>query len=307
MVRSIESIDRTSLYRGDDEPRYSHSREMLLLDIHLLRSAAFTAARLVGPPRVELCCPQHPAKRRTLAFDGPSGLLCVRDALLLGHLVRRCWDDGCAVEPTLSLSLNETAAAMGYTTLGGIQRRLAAAALQRLADTTFAWREVVEDEVVELRWRILESLLIDPDGGSSGAVAARFSPLMVQLIAEGYLQALHRQICQALVTADQVAARLWMALEAERLGEDRFYYQLFRSPPEAERRRSDGLFLAEVLGLDGWASRRSAAARIEKALQVITSIDRGRYRFGLEHGRDVGMYTLTVQRFSRQLAEVRCG
>jgi len=305
-IQSIDGICQSSLYRGDEEQRFSFARDALLLDLHLLRSGAFVPARCQDETRLELGCPQSPPGRTKLSFDAPQGLLRVRDAVLLGAIQRRCWGEGLGVDPVFGLSLNEAAAMMGLAGRGGAQRQLASDALRRLWATTFAWQEAFDEEIVELHWRWIEALHIEPALDGPDTVWLRLSNVAVELLEEGYLHSLNRRICLALTGADQVAARLWMVLEAERFGEKPFYYSLFRCPQGAERERSNALFVAEIVGLDQRADRPAAARRLGKACQTIGELDPGRYHLELAHGKGTGMYTLAVRRFRRASTEARC-
>jgi hypothetical protein len=229
----------------------------------------------------------------------------VRDLVLMGELLRRHNEGISACDGRVFISLGQAALAMGYRgPVGGEQRRLARASLNRLVDSTLVWRELGRDDVIrELRWHLLEAMTTDY-GASDGAGSARvaLSRVTQELVEDGYLHYLKADVCRRLVQVDEVAARLWMMLECERLRRP-FHYYVFRAPIGATPTPSRALFISEVTGLDAWQNRRSVARRLREAMRVIAEVDPRRYEMSLRRGREVGMYVLDVQSFHRPRPE----
>ncbi len=235
----------------------------------------------------------------------PSGRLQVRDLVLLGEILRRHNEGISAYDGRVFISLSQAALAMGYRgPVGGEQRRLARASLKRLVDSTLVWRELGKDEVIrELRWHLLDAMSTyysASDG--SGSARVSLSRVTQELVEDGYLHYLKADVCRRLVQIDEVAARLWMMLECERLRRP-FHYQVFRAPVGGTPTPSKALFISEVTGLDAWRSRRSVARRLREAVRVIAEVDPRRYEMSLRRGREVGMYVLDVQSFHRPWPE----
>lgn len=302
----VHSIEDTQLCRHRELEEHDSSITYpwndVLLNIHLLRSAAFVPSRFRAGPADQFVCPQLPASRG-LYVRQPQGPLQVRDALLLGELLRRYSHGIGTRDRRVFLSLSEAALAMGYARpLGGEQRRRAHRSLQRLAASTFCWKEADTDDTVRvLDWHPLEEVWIDEsrESGCAGTHVT-ISPVTAELVEDGYLHYLKADVCRRLVAHDELAARLWMALESERMSEKPFHYHVFRSPTGCEPQHSDQLFIAEVIGLYRWENRRRAVDRLRHAIEAIMAIDVSRYALCLTHGRDPGMYVLAVSRRARE-------
>lgn len=301
-VVEAPNISATMLCRHRDSEEYdtqiSYPRSALLVCVQVMRSAAFVASRAASRgPSDGLDCGQLPASR-CLSLVQPAGPLVVRDAMLCGEIQGRFNDADQPEDRWVRLSLNAAAQAMGYRGSGGNQRRSARQALERLAATTLHWREAHEDSILSLTWRPLEAVHMSGDGLDEGYV--RLSQTSADLVSDGYLHYLNPGLCRALVAADEIAARLWMMLECERLAEKPHFYSVFRSPAGEARKHSDAIFISEVTGLDRRANRRDVAHRLGEALVVIERLDAGRYELSLRHGAAAGMYTLQVRRHRRE-------
>ena len=302
MVRE-DSIVETMLFRDRDDGspadgRISYPQSALLVDCHLMRSTAFAPSRQKVSALDEFVCRQVPASRG-LCLLQPNGPLTVRDALLYGEITR-LYRHSCEREDRIvSMSLAKAAVAMGYCSRGGQQRRLARQSLERLTATTLCWKEAREDHTVhELYWHLLDSVSMCRDRDDRGGTFLELSRISAELVDSGYLHYLNSDLCRRLVVADEIAARLWMALECERLRQP-FHYRVFRTPLGAEPQPSDAMIISELIGLDCWRNRRVAVHRLRGALKVIASIDTGRYEFELYLSKAAGMYTLRVRRHQR--------
>lgn len=301
----LSSIEGTKLCRHredeDDAEPIRMPQRALLTDVHLMRSSAFAPSRLAVEYPDEFVCPQMPAPRG-LFLQQPAGPLRVRDAMLFGEILRRFYWDG-SEDRSICLSLSQAAVAMGYAgRIGGQQRRLARESLRRLVQTTLKWAEIAADGVVrELFWHLFDQVLIHYEPESSvGSAGVLLSRITVELVENGYLHYLNSDVCRRLVAKDEVAARLWMMLECERLGEWPFHYHVFRAPLGCSSQPKGALFIAEVTGLHLWQNRRRVAQRLKQAIEAIMAIDEGRYQMTLKHGRERGMYVLEVRRHARQ-------
>jgi hypothetical protein len=221
--------------------------------------------------------------------------------MLLGDILRRFYWAG-SEDRFVCLSLSQAAEAMGYIgRIGGQQRRLARESLGRLVGSTLKWEEIGADGVQrQLLWHLFDEVLINHEPQSSvGSAGVLLSQVTAELVVDGYLQYLNADACRRLVAADELAVRLWMMLECERLREKSFYYQVFRSPLGSEPKWSKELFISEVTGLHLWQNRRRVAQRLSRAIEAIMAVDQGRYQMSLIHGREPGMYVLEVRRHQR--------
>lgn len=297
----LDSIAGTALHRDRALERgrweMSIARCSLLANVHLLRAPLFV------PPRVASAC-EHRAATVHLEGLQPVGggeAPTVRDALLLGEIAKRYHGLGCPQERTVYLTGGQTARAMGYRSAGGRQRRQARRGLERLLASRLLWRSRCGDELCELSFALLDSVSgpAEPAGGS-GLSAVRLSAIGAELFGIGYVHYINREIAQRLIAADQRATRLWLALECERFRPcQAFHYRIFRTPRPAGPQRSGEIFIAELLGLDGWANRREVAARLKRAIATIMELDPGRYRLAVRHGKLPATYNLVVERFAR--------
>ena len=97
-IVTVDSIEDTQLCRQreleDYDKAITYPRNDLLLDIHLLRSAAFVPSRSLAGSTDRFVCPQMPASRG-LFVRQPHGPLQVRDALA-------SWCRSCAATATTS-------------------------------------------------------------------------------------------------------------------------------------------------------------------------------------------------------------
>ena len=301
----LESIEDTKLCRHredeDDAERIRMPQRALLTDAHLLRSSAFAPSRLSIECPDEFVCPQLPAPQGLFLYQ-PAGALRVRDAMLFGEILRRFYSDG-SEDRFTCLSLSQAAVAMGYAgRIGGQQRRLVRESLSRLVESTLKWAEIDADGVVrELYWHLVDQVLIhyEPER-SVGSAGVLLSQITAELVEKGYLQYLNADACRRLVARDDLAARLWMMLECERLGDVPFHYHVFRAPLGGAAESSNALFIAEVTGLHLWCNRRRVAQRLKLAIKTIMAIDEGRYQMTLSHGRQPGMYVMAVRRHPRR-------
>jgi hypothetical protein len=243
-----------------------------------------------------------------LLLTPAGGYLTPRDALMLGFLGQRYLhqtdierDYQEKARPDLGsrvvrFSLNEAAAAMGYQGSGSWQRDLVRDSVGRLTAATITWSRVYQqgDAVVEhFTWH-----LVDASGTTvschGGVGSVRLSEETVELLKDGLMKHLKAPACRALVKADDVAARVWLFLESERM-RDGFTYPLIRAESQTHSRQA---FIAEVAGIGHWESHRKIKHRITRAIQVIEAKDDGRYDLRLYKGHDGWM--LRAKRTARK-------
>jgi hypothetical protein len=101
------------------------------------------------------------------------------------------------------------------------------------------------------------------------------------------------------VQRDELAARLWVFLEAETL-KQKWRYSLFSAPEGEPDRERDTPAIADVLRMRGWKRRRDIAARIKRAAAVIGAVD-PTYDLTVEHSREASMWNLVVTPRPRQI------
>lgn len=234
-----------------------------------------------------------------IVVSPPGGYLTLRDALLLGTLGQRFMGDGGDWDDrAITLSLNDCVRAMGYTTTGGKQRRQAADSIRRLTAALLTREQSGVDgkgRPVTLRfdWHILDANQTRISA-TEGGVRVRLSLETVALLGGGMLKFLTAKTARDLVKADEVAARLWFFLESERL-KDAFTYHVLR-PSEPAPGQS---YIAEVVGISHWQSKRKIKARIAKAVKEIELHDDGRYGLHLRTNK-TGVTFLQAMRTSRR-------
>ncbi len=229
--------------------------------------------------------------------------------MLFGEILRRHYWGG-SEDRLVQFSSSQAAEAMGYAgRIGGQQRRLARESLSRLVQSTLKWAEIDADGVVrELYWHLVDEVLIHYESESGiGTAGVLLSKITAELLENGYLHYLNTDVCRRLVAQDEVAARLWMMLECERLDERPFHYAVFRATRGCQPESRSALFIAEITGLHLWRNRRRVAQRLKHAIKIIMAIDEGRYQLSLSHGREPGMYVLAVQRHPRQRQRPEAG
>lgn len=299
--RFLDDIDQTALFNVDrDDDHFSYYWDCLLLDVHLMRSGIFCPSRAQQPEVAGFHSPQRPNTVGLFAHQ-TQGPLVVRDAMLFGEILTRYWR-GWPDDLRVALSLNDAARAMGYRDTGGEQRRAARASLGRLVATTLRWAEFGEDGRYQaLDWHLLDEVrTIGSSNQYTWAGQVRLSRISARLAEDGMLQYLHSDICRELVVADEVATRLWMFLECERLphGEP-WRYSIFRAKPGAQPRPKTAPVISEICGFAPHCDRRKVVHRLKSALEIIKAVDVGRYRLDIHHSPDPGMYRLDVRRWRR--------
>lgn len=219
----------------------------------------------------------------------PRGPLTPRDALGFAHMIRRWADSGYPEDRRVRASEPEAIGWFGYSTTGGRQRQLLREAMGRLRATTFQSASRVEGGRSEtLTWGLISNART-PRTGPEGRVSVTLSEEVAYLVRVGSVAYLDAPTFVALVAEDELAARLWVFLEAERLPWRWSLYSAAEGLPAAER---DTPAIADLLRISSWERRRDVARRVAQAVQVIQRHD-PRYRLGLERsptGR--GMWTL---------------
>jgi len=265
--------------------------------------APIWAPRAGVPLQLALAWPDVPFHQEPFHVSSLSGSLGPSDLLVFAHvctlfIVRPRSDRQVAV------SLGEVARWMGARSVGGSQRRLALECLARLRGATFTSRLRSGrrgTERLHHGWGLLDEWLM-PEGGRLGWV--RLSQVMAELLAAGSLVLLDARTLGALVDRSALAARLWVLLEADTLGEsgltDRGQpYPLFAAregePSQARARAC----LVDTCRLTD-PRRRRAVALLRAACEIIEEEDT-RYRLTIApsaSGRE-GMWNLWARRARR--------
>lgn len=219
----------------------------------------------------------------------PRGPLTVRDALGLAHLLRRWADSGYPEDRRVRASENEAVGWFGYSTPGGRQRELLREAMGRLRATTFQSASRVEAGRSEtLTWGLIDYART-PRTGPEGRVSVTISEPLAYLVRVGRLAYLDAPTFAALVTEDELAARLWVFLEAEELPWRWSLYSAPEGQPPAER---DTPAIADLLRISGWERRRDVARRVTQAARAVERVD-PRYRLSVARApKGRGMWTL---------------
>lgn len=227
------------------------------------------------------------------------GHLTVSDMRLVAHAIKRYAEAGCPEDRRARFTLNEASRWSGHRGKGGRQLRLVRDAFMRLRATALETTvRHVDGHTESLAWGLIDRGWTDADvGREAGSVT--FSDELARLVREGSLTYLDAPTLDALADRDEVAARLWVYLEAERIDAGGHWARLLYSAPEGEpERERDTPAIADLLRLSGWERRRDVRARVDRAMRVVAAVD-PRYRYTLlpSAGRRArGMWTLRVAR-----------
>ena len=228
-----------------------------------------------------------------------SGPLTVPDMRLLAHAIKRYAERGCPEDRCAPFTLNEASRWSGHRGKGGRQIRLVRDALLRMRATAIESQVRHADGHTDaLVWGLIDrgwtTDAVDREGGY-----VTLSEELARLVREGSLTYLHAPTLDALAGRDEVAARLWVYLEAETIDPDGHWSRLLYSAPEREpERERDTPAIADLLRLSGWERRSNVKARVDRAMRVVSTVD-PRYRYTLARGggrRERGMWTLAVAR-----------
>jgi hypothetical protein len=220
------------------------------------------------------------------------GLPEVRDGLLLSELIKRYVDQGLPESRNVTVTTTELCEAAGYATRGGRQFRLAVDALIRLRSATLENAVRMEDgSHANYVWGMVDAGWMR--SGPQGSGQVRLSEELVGMVRRGLLVYYDRETLRGMVAADRYAARLWMFLEAEALGDTRRRYSIFSAPTGAPPAERDTPAIADVLDLrekrrpddpTGWGRRRDIVRRIRKAAAVLSELD-PRYTITVEQAK----------------------
>lgn len=219
----------------------------------------------------------------------PRGPLTPRDALGLAHIIRRWADDGYPEDRRVRASENEAVGWFGYSATGGRQRGLLRDAMARLRATTFESASRVEAGRSDtLIWGLLDYARM-PRTGPEGRVSVTLSEPLSYLVRTGKVAYLSAPTFAALVADDELAARLWVFLEAEDVP---WRWSLYSAPEGQPDVMRDTPAIADLLRISGWEQRRAVANRVREAVRVIGRHD-PRYRLTLSKSpKGRGMWTL---------------
>ncbi|MBJ7601194.1 hypothetical protein [Candidatus Nephthysia bennettiae] len=227
--------------------------------------------------------------------EGPA--LTFSDERLMAEFTTDWMRDGCRVERRIvEFSENAACRALGYSQTGGRQRTLVKKALRRLRSSTFEFTGRHPDGSFERRgWGMLNDYYLRSWSEGRGVGWVEISEPIARLLAEGSFTYLHQPTWDELRQDDDLAARLWVFLEAEELGEGR-RYSVFR--PEGVEADGDARQLptiGELLGVETWALRKKAADRLRRACRQLMTAD-PRYVLSVVSSRDHGMWRLEARR-----------
>ncbi len=235
-----------------------------------------------------------PLYGKTMTVRGPE--LTVRDELLLIDAMTRYVRAGCPEHRVVELSLGEYVR-LGGKRLGGWQRNAIKATLHRLRsvsiESAFRLPDGREDWMV---WGLIDAARTTRQH-ETGRGWLRISQELAALLRAGSVTLIHGPTLEALIAADELAARLWTFLEAEDLrgtGQKPFRYAIFPAPPRQPARDRNLPALADLLRLSDM-KRWRVADRIASACQVIVKHD-PRYRLAVQKGTEAGMYRLDAGR-----------
>ncbi|MDA8332042.1 MAG: hypothetical protein M0027_12760 [Candidatus Dormibacteraeota bacterium] len=206
--------------------------------------------------------------------------LTVGDQRIFADVATRWVRAGCPPDRRVLYSLGDAARALGGAA-GGKEWRLARASLVRLRGATYesVLRQAGGAEAIWI-WGLIDDARFVLRGHQDGHVT--ISQVMADLVAGGAVTYLHAPTWDGIRARDEIAARLWVWLEAESL-------------PAAWRYPVFGAGgLADMLGLR-WARRWRVARRIAMAAEAICDADR-RYRLTLTEGLAPGQWHLTAAR-----------
>lgn len=310
----LTELKETRLWR-EQGLTFKPARDNYLLSNFLLRSPAFVPnpSRHADQTDLTTALPVVPAAGTHGGILTSSRVLGVRDLLLLGHISRAYHRLGCPDDGFVPISLGEGADAMGYSSTGGRQRAQVVAAQDRLMRTLLAWWEWWEDGLLtRTRFRLFQEdrAAVDTRRGVVVPLGVRLTTAAVEIAEHTRLTSLHHETAKALVAADEVAARLWLLLESERIPADGFDYHLFRAAPGEEPADANGqVYIAELLGMDHWQERKRVAQDVRGIIRTLHEIDGQRWTLRLDRrpDRGMGMYLLHVERKRRPRPEVRTG
>lgn len=261
----------------------------LLLETNLARAPIVGARAGLGAESMQTWRPlnMYGQPFHVSSWIGP---LAPRDLLLVAELCTKfVLEDGAAPE----MSYAEAARALGLASAGGRTRQLASNSLQRIG--AIRMESHVRESRTGLRkvsWGVLD------DGSLAGhypGEEVRLHPEIAQLLDGGMATVLDGGTFRSLISADDIAARLWLYLEAETKPWHLLLHDEQRVSTRSSTERKDPA-IADLLRIEDRSMSR-VAARVRSACEVIMSIDpryilrlerantRGNWR--LEYGRDV--------------------
>jgi hypothetical protein len=225
--------------------------------------------------------------------------LTVADQRWFAELTTRWVRAGCPADLRIPFSLRDAAEVLGYSSGGGRQLELVRTSLLRLRSATFESVIRHPDGRQETTiWGLLERARITQPRTGPARGWVEFNRQVAELLQEGSVTYLHAPTWDRLRDRDELAARLWVFLEAEDMPTLGRRYNVFSAlPGEAPKPRSVPA-VAELMGLKERAIRRKTVDRIRHATRAVEDLDR-RYVAEVVRGAQAGMWRLEVRR--RQL------
>ncbi len=222
--------------------------------------------------------------------------LTAADQRWFAELTNRWVREGCPASLRVAFSLREAAALLGYSGGGGRQLQMVSSSLVRLRSATFV-SVLRRPDGGEKRttWGLIDlAQAIEPRTGP-GRGWAELNRQMAALLQEGSVTYLHAPTWDKLRERDELAARLWVFLEAERLPAEAhcWRYPFFANSTESEA--SELPAIAQLLGLQGWTMRYRAVERARRAAEAIVELD-PRYVLEIPRGARQGTWRLEARR-----------
>ena len=226
------------------------------------------------------------------------GLPTIRGMLLMAEVASRYVAAGCPPSRVVPFSLTEAAEEwMGYEQVGGRERQIVKGELTR-------WRHLVINSrlrlpgnvLVETEWGLIDRWQTASRGHGPGKGWVRLSEEMARLLAAGSATFMDGDILRALVQENELAARLWVYLEAEG-GPERpagWRYSLWAAPAGQAPREDHWPSVAEFCLITD-TKRRRVVAKLRHAIDAIAAID-PRYHLAIVASKEPGMYRLDAHR-----------
>lgn len=229
--------------------------------------------------------------------------LTVADQRWFAELTTRWMRERCPATLRVRFSLRDAAEGLGYSAGGGRQLQLVRASLLRLRAATFESVVRRADGTMERTiWGLLERARVTQPRTGPARGGVELNRQVADLLQDGSVTYLHAPTWDGLRRRDELAARLWVFLEADQLSDARYWrYPLFASLADGTPQPSDLPAVSDLLGLRERAVRRKTVARIREATRCIVESD-PRYAIEIFRSAQPGMWRLEVRR-RRQVPE----
>ena len=229
-------------------------------------------------------------RHRPMMAVAPHGLPGVAEMILFMEILRRYAETGCPDDRRIRVPLAEAVRWAGYEDTGGWQTRKLARMVSRLS-TRYDLQVGTGKNFRQITWGYLSYTDTNLRGGY---FQVRLSEEAVKLYRGGIFSFVAREAILALYygrelpdgrggseSKDQLAARLYLLLESERLYPNRFW-PFHIHPDDSDHFMSS---ISELLHIDDWSRQRRIRKRIEEAAAVIMRVD-PRYLIEVRQGKE---------------------